>query len=34
MNFSRIGDFTWSLSDCEELVVVISGDDVVDFGRL
>ena len=34
VNFSRIGDFTWSLSDCEELVGVISGDDVVDFGGL
>ena len=34
VNFSRIGDFTWSLSDCEELVWVISGDDVVDFGGL
>ena len=34
VNFSRIGDFTWSLSDCEEFVGVISGDDVVDFGGL
>ena len=34
VNFSRIGDFTWSLSDCEELVGIISGDDVVDFGGL
>ena len=34
LNFSRISDFTWSLSDCEELVGVISGDDVVDFGGL
>ncbi len=24
VNFSRIGDFTWSLSNCEELVGVIS----------
>ncbi len=32
VNFSRISDFTWSLSDCEELVGVISGDNVVDFG--
>ena len=34
VNFSRIGDFTWSLSDCEELGRVISRDDVVDFGGL
>ncbi len=33
-HFSRIGDFTWSLSDSEELVGVISVDDVVDFGGL
>ena len=23
MNFTRIGEFTWRVSDCEELVVVI-----------
>ena len=34
VNFSRIGDFTSRVSDCEELVGVISGDDVVDFGGL
>ena len=26
--FTRIGDFTWRVSDCEELVGVTTGDDV------
>ena len=34
VEFLRIGDFTCSLYDYEELVGVISGDDVVNFGGL
>ena len=34
VEFLRIGYFTCSLYDYEELVGVISGDDVVDFGGL
>ena len=26
-DFTRIGDFTWRVSDCEELVGVTHGDD-------
>ena len=25
--FTRIGDFTWRVSDCEELVGLLTGDD-------
>ena len=27
MYFTRIGDFTWRASNCEELVLVLTGDD-------
>ena len=27
------GDFTWRVSDCEELVGVITGDDVADLAK-
>ena len=32
--FTRIGDFTWRVSDCEELVGSITGDDGVGFGGI
>jgi len=32
VSFTRKGDFTWRVSDCEELVAVITGDDEVDIG--
>jgi hypothetical protein len=30
-NFTRKGDFTWRVSDCEELVGVFTGDGEVGF---
>ena len=32
-DFTRIGDFTWRVSDCEELVVVFTRDDVTDLAK-
>ena len=29
--FTRIGDFTWTVTDCEELVGLLTGDDGVGF---
>jgi hypothetical protein len=29
--FASMGDFTWRVSDCEELVGAITGDDGVDL---
>jgi len=34
MDFTRIGDFTWRVSDCEELVGTITGDNVFGFMEL
>ena len=31
-DFTRIGEFTWRVSDCEELVGLLTGDDGVDGG--
>jgi len=30
--FTRIGDFTWRVSDCEEIEGLLTGDDGVVFG--
>jgi len=32
-DFSRIWDFTWRLSDCEEIEGLLTGDDGVGFKR-
>jgi len=33
-NFTRKGHFTWRVSDCEELLGSVTGDDGVGFVRL
>jgi len=33
VDFTRIGDFTWRASECEELVGLLTGDDWSEYVR-